>query len=82
MQFGKIHGIALVVLGIFLFGVQGLLSVMPRHRDLPAESSLRTIEHKTTSLPAIIGAASLVLGIALLFTARRRDEPDAKHAVK
>jgi hypothetical protein len=82
MQFGRIHGIALVVLGIVLFAVQGILSMMPKLRDVPTESSSSTMEHKTTPLPAIIGAASLVVGGALLVMSRRRDEPDAKYAVK
>jgi len=50
--------------------------MMPKLRDVPTESSSRTMEHKTT-LPAIIGAASLVVGGALLVMSRRRDEPDA-----
>ena len=82
MQFGRIHGIALVVLGILLLGVQGNLSVLPNHRDAPAGSPSRTIEQKITSVPGIIGAASLVGGVALFVTARRRDQSDAKHAFK
>jgi hypothetical protein len=82
MQFGRIHGIALVVLGILLLGVQGNLSVLPNHRDAPAGSSSRTIEQKITSVPGIIGAASLVVGMVLYLTARRRDQPDAKQSGK
>jgi len=33
-------------------------------------------------LPGIIGVGSLVVGIVLLATARRKDEPEPKHAVK
>jgi hypothetical protein len=33
-------------------------------------------------LPGIVGAGSLVAGIALFVTARRRDEPDPKNQVK
>jgi hypothetical protein len=40
------------------------------------------LEHKTSSLPGVIGAASLIVGIVVFATARRKDEPDPKHAVK
>jgi hypothetical protein len=82
MQFGRIQGVALVVLGILLVGVQGILSVLPKNRDAPAESPSKTFEQKITSVPGIIGATSLVVGVALFATARRRAQTDAKQAVK
>ena len=48
----------------------------------PDQQSSTRPKHKTTSLPGIIGAGSLVIGIVVLTTARRKDEPEPKHAVK
>jgi hypothetical protein len=39
-------------------------------------------ESVISSLPGIVGAGSLVAGIALVVTARRKDEPNPKYKVK
>jgi hypothetical protein len=36
----------------------------------------------TNSLPGMVGAGSLGLGIALFVTARRKDEPQPKYRAK
>ena len=82
MQFGKISGLGLIVLGILLCGLQFVQYVTPLKGPAPPEQSMTRPEHKTNSLPGIIGAGSFVLGIVLLATARRKDEPDPKHAIK
>jgi nitrate reductase gamma subunit len=82
MQFGRISGVALMVLGILLCGLQFVQSMTPPKSPAAADSSIARPEHKTSALPGIIGGASLVAGIVLLATGRRRDEPEAKHAVK
>jgi hypothetical protein len=82
MQFGKISGLALIVLGILLCGLQFIQWTLPAKAPAPPDQSMAQPEHKTTALPGIIGAGSLVGGIVLLVTARRRDEPEPKHAVK
>ena len=82
MQFGKISGLALIVLGILLCGLQFIQWTLPAKAPAPPDQSVTQPEHKTTSLPGIIGAGSLVGGIVLLATARRKDEPEPKHAVK
>jgi hypothetical protein len=67
MRFGKIYGIGLIVLGLVLCVLQFVnyaAQVGPTHL--------------TSSLPGIIGAGSLVAGIALFITARRKDEADPK----
>ena len=80
MQFGRISGLALVVLGIVLCGLQAVLLVTPK-RDRQAPEAT-TAEHRPSSLPGLVGAASVIAGIAILATSRRRDEPDRKYAVK
>ena len=82
MQFGKISGLALIVLGILLCGLQGVQYIAPQRGPAPDQQSTTRPEHKTSSLPGIIGAGSLGIGIVLFVTARRKDEPEPKHAVK
>jgi hypothetical protein len=81
MQFGRICGLALVVLGIILCGLQAVLVVAPK-MNRQANKVTSNAEHRSNPLPGIVGAGSLVAGIAMLATARRRDEPEPKHAVK
>jgi hypothetical protein len=57
----------------------------PKNEASPAQTETRTVtktEYVTRSLPGIVGAGSLVAGIALLITARRKDEPNPKYKVK
>ena len=83
MQFGKMHGIALAVLGIILLGIQGML-YMPTGK-VPAGatgSPLLVVEHKTNPVAGILGVAFLLVGAAIFSTRRQADEPEAKHAVR
>jgi hypothetical protein len=82
MQFGKITGVGLIVLGILLCGLQFMQYVTPPKSPAAADPLMARPEHKTSALPGLIGAACLVVGIVVLVTARRRDEPDPEHAVK
>jgi hypothetical protein len=83
MQFGRISGIALILLGIVLCGLQAALVVTPKKDRQASETTATTnTEHRTTLLPGVVGAGSLLAGIAVLATARRRDEPERKYAVK
>jgi hypothetical protein len=70
VQSGKIYGVGLIILGIVLCALQFVQYMAP------------PTEHVTSSLPGIIGAGSLVAGIALFITAPRRDEPDSKSKVR
>ena len=83
MQFGKIHGLALIVLGAFLLCVQTVLFLAPKEVSSGASGTSTTkTERKTNPLAGILGVVILVGGIAILSTARRADEPAANHAVK
>ncbi len=73
MLFGKIQGIALVVLGAMLLGVQLMLYMSRKDvRNPPPGSSIQQVEHKTNPLPGIIGIVSLVAGVAIFVTVRRQ----------
>jgi hypothetical protein len=83
MQFGRTHGIALAILGFILIGFQAVLyltsnQVLPE----PKQSSISTTKVKTNPFAGIIGMVLLVAGGAIVVTARRADEPEAKNAVK
>ena len=83
MQFGKIHGLALIALGAFLLCVQTMLFLSPNEVSSGSSgTSTPKAEHKTNPLAGILGVVILVGGIAILSTARRADEPEAKNAVK
>lgn len=83
MRFGKTYGIGLIVLGLVLCVLQ-FVHYMAPPKESPAQTETRTVtkgQHLTSSLPGIIGAGSLVAGIALFVTARRKDEADPKYKV-
>lgn len=82
MQFGKIHGIALTILGIILLGIQTVYYVMPTHSISGPTAASRTVPHVVNPLFGIVGLLSILVGVAIVLTANRRDEPDRKNAVK
>ena len=82
MQFGRLYGIGLIVLGIILCLLQFVrYAAEPKKEVIPAQAVPKG-QYVTSSLPGIVGAGSLVAGIALFVTARRKDEPSTKYAVK
>jgi hypothetical protein len=88
MQFGRIHGIALIVLGVILIGLQFNLALASKNGPpQPVAPSSVTVQphddaHRFGPLAGIIGGVSLVAGIAVFATAHRRDEPAHEHQVK
>jgi hypothetical protein len=89
MQFGRIHGIALIVLGLLLIGVQidfafaGRSEVQTSSQPSPTTTAIQQPRpNRLGPLAGILGAASLLGGAAIFATARRRDEPSPQHAVK
>ena len=81
MQFGRTFGLALIGLAVLLFALQAVLVVTPRINNQDTEATANA-ERRTNPLPGIVGAGSLIIGIALFARARRTDEPEPKHAVK
>ena len=89
MQFGRIHGIALIVLGLLLVAVQidfafaGRSEVQTPSQPSPTATAIQEPQsHHLGPLAGILGTVSLMGGVAIFATARRRDEPSPQHAVK
>jgi uncharacterized protein YhhL (DUF1145 family) len=82
MQFGRIHGIALAILGIALLGIQTMQYMMPTGVINGPTRVSQTAHHAVIPLFGIFGLLSLLVGVAIVATANRRDEPDRKNAVK
>jgi uncharacterized membrane protein len=83
MQFGRIHGIALFVLGLILILVQALISLSPRKETVsPARDVTPSVESKLSFAPGVFGGIFLLGGIWVIFTSRRSDEPPPERAVK
>jgi len=81
MQFGRICGIGLMVLGIVLCFLQFVrYAAQPKKEENSAQAVLK--EQHVTSLPGIVGVGSLGVGIAFFVTARRKDEPNPKYRLK
>ena len=89
MQFGRIHGIALIVFGLLLIGVQiafaftGKNEVSTSSHPEPTSNTIQEAQpHRLAPLAGILGASSLLGGLVVFATARRRDEPPRQRAVK
>ena len=82
MQFGKIQGLALVVLGIVLLGIQVVFYMTPTTVISGPTAASQAEHHKVSPFVGIIGLVSLVAGAAIIATANRRDEPNPENRVK
>jgi len=83
MQFGKIHGIALFVLGLILVLVQFVILTGDRKvAGGEVRDTTPTVESKLSYAPGIFGGIFLLGGIWVIYTSRRADEPPAERAVK
>jgi hypothetical protein len=82
MQFGRFHGIALITLGVMLFGLQTMLYMTTKQVVTgPPEFLTTKLEHETYPVPGILGLVFLTAGVTILATRRRADELKAKSAV-
>jgi hypothetical protein len=83
MQFGKIHGLALAILGVVLLGLQAWFYVAPNKviRGV-TEAVIPKVEHRTNPGAGILGVISLIAGVGIFVTRRKADEPETKYAIK
>jgi uncharacterized membrane protein YidH (DUF202 family) len=68
----KLVGMVLVVLGIVALIYGGIDYNRDKTVLQMGSMSATVTEHKTVAIPAILGVASLVGGLALIFVPRRR----------
>jgi hypothetical protein len=82
MQFGRIHALALAILGFILFGVQATIFFSNRVATLNTNASPQVATHKTNPVPGILGSLSLIAAATIFVTRRRADEPKPEHAIR
>jgi hypothetical protein len=83
MQFGKVTGIGLCVLGMILALVQFVIMTGARRDEgKDVRDTTPTVESKLSYAPGVIGGLFLLGGIWVIYTSRRADEPPAERAVK
>jgi len=83
MQFGRVTGIAMLVLGMILALVQFIIVTGARRDEgKRVRDNTPTVESKLSYAPGIIGGLFLVGGIWVIYTSRRADEPPVERAVK
>lgn len=88
MQFGRLTGAGIAVLGALLLLLQfGFFLNSSRPLNRPTEEHRDSREHdwligRMHQLPGILGTVLLVSGVAVFFLARMEDEPPQEKAVK
>jgi hypothetical protein len=78
MQLAKIHGFAVIVLGVLLLGLQTMLYLTPKQVVSGPPKPTAKVEHETYPAPGILGLVSLAAGAAIFATRRRADQSEAK----
>lgn len=82
MQFGRLMGIGLVVLGLMLIVIQaGLYFGRKKETNSPSTPAPESTP-SGLPVPAILGGFLLLGGSITFLVARRSDEPDPAHAIK
>jgi hypothetical protein len=82
MQFGRLTGGALAFLGILLLALQLSFSLASKTQKSPPVDPAANHTYRDFPFPAILGGALVIGGFIIFVTARRRDEPDARHAIR
>ena len=83
MQFGRINGIALFVLGTILILVQFVIVTGARKGEgKDVRDTTPTVESKLSYAPGIFGGIFLLAGIWVIYTSWHSDEPPTERAVK
>lgn len=82
MQFGKLVGTLLIVLGIVLISIQvwtSISSSQPHPEQVPAQVPQSSgVGH----IPGIIGGIVAIAGAAIFVSSRRKDQDRPVHPVK
>jgi hypothetical protein len=78
MQFGRIHGLGLAILGVVLLGLQ----VAPNKATRGTEAVTPKVQHRTNPAAGILGVISLIASVGVFVMRRKADEPETKYAIK
>jgi hypothetical protein len=74
MQFVKVHGLALAILGVVLLGLQIFFYMVPNKViSGTTEAATPKVEHGTNPAAGILGVISLIAGVGIFFTRRKAD---------
>jgi hypothetical protein len=91
VQFGKLTGVGMAVLGALLLLLQFsflLNSGRPEnrpieaHRDFSSRDGFGVGVHRVPMLPGILGSLFVVGGVVVFFLARTKDEPQPNNAAR
>jgi hypothetical protein len=82
MQFGKVQGGALLVLGFLLLALQLYFFHPFVTVSAPSEGGMSTSATSHGPLAGVVGGICVLAGAAIFFSARRKDEPPPQRAVK
>jgi hypothetical protein len=84
MQYGRLIGGGLAALGALLLFLEFSFFIAGTTRGAGPEGAGQAaqVAHHVPALPGILGAALVIAGLIVFFTARLEDEPDPGHAVK
>lgn len=83
MQFGRLHGIALLLLALLLLATQAWIAVSSKPAP-PPDDSLQQARHQpwTTYIPGILGVACLGLGGYTIIVNRNHPDDVPSHPIK
>ena len=82
MQFGRFHGISLILLTLMLLGLQTMLYMTTKQVVTgPPGFSTTKLERETYPVPGILATASLIAGVTILARRRRAEEHETKTAL-
>lgn len=83
MQFGKLHGFGLMVLGVILLALQFALVVPTKNeRRLSKQATESASQMRPSPWPGVLGTLAFLAGFGVFIAAGRRDDRASKNAVK
>ena len=79
IQFGKVHGLALAILGVVLLGLQAFFYMAPNKViSGTTEAATAKVERRTNPAAGILGVISLIAGVGSSFRDGKRTNPKRK----
>jgi drug/metabolite transporter (DMT)-like permease len=82
VRWRSVHGLGLIVIGIFFLGAQLVLSIRKTDVDTPPHWAAKPRYQTTAGLPGIFGAAFLAAGIIVFVRNRGKVDPTEGRTVR